>query len=347
MMKKLLVSLALIFCCVGITVALAGVIPPAGVTTFNGRSGAVTSQAGDYNAPMVGILLANPMDYGAVGDGAHDDTAAIQAAMNNAVDGVLSFPSGKTFLVSAPIVYTNGVDIEGNGSTIKSVIPQSGAGFVFKPASANLSGVHINNLTVDMQDTGDGGILLEAESFAEVKNVIVKNIPGGNVTYNDGVDALTFPRSGFILKGIRGVYGDYYNRLVHCQEIGYNSSPSLWDGAGISFVGSTSQFPNDNRVEQAVAYYLKYGVYVAKGGDNQILQPDVSNNVYGIYDDGTRTVASNVYAETDTYPVYADTASSGAYYSFASLSSTRSLPVMPKSRKPLPIYIAISRGRRK
>ena len=41
----------------------------------------------------------NPLDYGAMGDGTHDDSAAIQAA-NNAGD--VCFPSGHTFLVTVP-----------------------------------------------------------------------------------------------------------------------------------------------------------------------------------------------------------------------------------------------------
>ena len=60
-------------------------------------------------------------DFGAVGDGVTNDTAAIQAAIN-AVDslggGVVNFVNGKTYLVSALIRLKTNVSLAGNGCTI-------------------------------------------------------------------------------------------------------------------------------------------------------------------------------------------------------------------------------------
>ncbi len=39
-------------------------------------------------------VYVDPKDYGAVGDGKHDDTAAIQAAINDAVNGIVKLPAG-------------------------------------------------------------------------------------------------------------------------------------------------------------------------------------------------------------------------------------------------------------
>ena len=60
-------------------------------------------------------------DFGAVGDGVTDDTAAIQAAIN-AVDaqggGMVSFVNGETYLVSGLILLKTNVSLLGNGCTI-------------------------------------------------------------------------------------------------------------------------------------------------------------------------------------------------------------------------------------
>lgn len=59
------------------------------------------------------------LDYGAVGDGTADDTAAIQAALNSAAPAVV-FPAGYTYLVNGGLlVTTNGQNISAYGATIK------------------------------------------------------------------------------------------------------------------------------------------------------------------------------------------------------------------------------------
>ncbi len=61
------------------------------------------------------LTLFNVMNYGATGDGVHDDTAAIQAAIYAAETnggGIVFFPVG-TNLVSQPLSVTNGVELRG------------------------------------------------------------------------------------------------------------------------------------------------------------------------------------------------------------------------------------------
>ena len=65
-------------------------------------------------APAYYVL---PEDYGAVGDGIHDDTAAIQAAVNDS--NCVAFMPDKTYLVSDNISLNNGQIIDGNHSTVK------------------------------------------------------------------------------------------------------------------------------------------------------------------------------------------------------------------------------------
>lgn len=59
------------------------------------------------------------LDYGAIGDGTTDDTAAVQAALDSGALSVV-FPSGYTYLVNGGLdVTTNGQRISAYGATIK------------------------------------------------------------------------------------------------------------------------------------------------------------------------------------------------------------------------------------
>jgi len=58
--------------------------------------------------------VVNVKDFGAVGDGVADDTAAIQAAINSISSGEVFIPKG-TYLVTSPIVTKNLIIIRGNG----------------------------------------------------------------------------------------------------------------------------------------------------------------------------------------------------------------------------------------
>ncbi|NLZ42851.1 MAG: hypothetical protein GX886_16645, partial [Comamonadaceae bacterium] len=72
-------------------------------------TGAVVRTAQDKMREWVSVK-----DFGAVGDGVTDDTAAIQAAIDSVVGGTVHFPVG-TFLISAPIQLRRGVMLQGAG----------------------------------------------------------------------------------------------------------------------------------------------------------------------------------------------------------------------------------------
>lgn len=84
----------------------------AAVSDLNGESHAATSQSSvlAYNTPTPRTLTArfadqfNVKDYGAVGDGVADDTAAIQAAMNASRDGGIVFLPPGRYKVTATLV---------------------------------------------------------------------------------------------------------------------------------------------------------------------------------------------------------------------------------------------------
>lgn len=67
----------------------------------------------------------NVKNYGAVGDGVHDDTAAIQAAVDAAANGgVVWLPAG-SFAVTAPITVTGKQDFDGDGTLLATTSMES------------------------------------------------------------------------------------------------------------------------------------------------------------------------------------------------------------------------------
>ena len=94
-------------------------------------------------------------DFGAVGDGVTDDTAAIQAALN--VGGRIYFPTG-TYQCNT-VTVSNAVYIDFNGSTLRRAT--SGTKKIFDHSSGNMT---MRNGIIDGQNTGiDRGMLIEFE----------------------------------------------------------------------------------------------------------------------------------------------------------------------------------------
>jgi hypothetical protein len=96
----------------------------------------------------------NVRDYGAVGDGVHDDTTAIQAAINDTSDGgAVVFPRG-VFMVRGIKINNKGTSLIGNGRFATRIVRLSGSGPLIDVSGHGTAVGHarydsINSLTVD------------------------------------------------------------------------------------------------------------------------------------------------------------------------------------------------------
>lgn len=92
-------------------------------STQSSSSPTTLGAVGSTNTSFGPVALSNevagaitPEQFGAYGDGVHDDTASLQQAVNAAVNKTLWLPAGKTFLCSSSITIPSNVTIEGAGS---------------------------------------------------------------------------------------------------------------------------------------------------------------------------------------------------------------------------------------
>lgn len=91
-------------------------------------------------------VVRNVRDYGAVGDGAADDSGAVQAAVDAAgAYGTVAFEAGKDYVIQDVILLPSGITIEGNGAILR------------KRAGAVQRALFANKSAVDAVGYGAGG----------------------------------------------------------------------------------------------------------------------------------------------------------------------------------------------
>ena len=149
---------------------LSGTVDSANVTHTQAIAGAVATTVKAKLSEHVSVK-----DFGAVGDGVTDDTAAIQAAIASGAKS-LYFPAGTYY---AQIVPTAGLNIVGESySTV--TIKYDGV-FVFGTNGSRIDGWTIDNITIDGMGTQDI-IGIKAEDYSSKyyigRNVRINNCGG-------------------------------------------------------------------------------------------------------------------------------------------------------------------------
>lgn len=162
----------------------------------------------------------NVKNYGALGNGVHDDTAAIEGAITAAVSGggIVLLPSG-TFVISKPIVLPNNLTLEGCGeqNTVIELKAASNCDMlqvnVNNSAYLRLRGFMLNGNEAN-NPTGGWGLKAKSGNIGNtIEDVRAINCKAGGIGYLEGADRVVMKNVVAARNG-----GDGF-RLVKCTRV--------------------------------------------------------------------------------------------------------------------------------
>lgn len=129
---------------------------------------------------MIQGATVSVLDYGAVGDGAADDTAAIIAAVAAANGGIVSFPKGEYRITGTITVTTPGTSFIGEGSESTKITNDSTSNaLVFGNGSIEMAGCTVQGLTIEGDNAS--GIGFWGRIFASGSGLNDVQIIGGSI----------------------------------------------------------------------------------------------------------------------------------------------------------------------
>ena len=196
----------------------------------------------DPLAVSKGDLVLNVVDYGAIGDGTTDDTAAIAnaAAAANALKvltiggnayrpgATVFFPPGKTFnlaTLSAPIQLS--CNVQGAGATVMA--PQTYGLAVLRighPTSGNL--LHTADVSLpDVTKTPPAGDFTAGSVGVEIRNLYHSRLRFGRVTWFETAHLYT-------ALGIGTCYNSLHPGWVDFCKVGYALKPDVASGGWVN-----------------------------------------------------------------------------------------------------------------
>ncbi len=134
-------------------------------------------------------------DYGALGDGSTDDTAAIQAAINgsSATGGIVFFPPG-TYIINAPLVMNDSITLLGSGSQqlavstlgtqIKAGGSWSGTALITDQGTGTTErGMAVRHMVLKGTASVTNGILWDNDEYCSVEDVFFDTFQGAGVYF--------------------------------------------------------------------------------------------------------------------------------------------------------------------
>lgn len=224
-----------------------GIAPSGGFTTVKARL-----DAG---------LSFNVKEYGAIGNGVADDTAAIAAAITAAgATGTVYSPSGQTYLISSTLTAVNGQRWSFSGSTIKKA-----ASMTTNIAAAILPGNnYVEHLVIDGNRTGGaGGTGLETTTTTGnvLFNCTVRNSKYNAFTVQVGSEATFINCTATDVVDGNGGVGSANGFLAIGATRWIGCRASFCDRAGFLVFGNSGCELNDG-----YATRCGYGIQVPIGG---------------------------------------------------------------------------------
>jgi hypothetical protein len=258
----------------------------AALVTYNeGGAGAVT-----YTVRAKLQQTVSVKDFGAVGNGITDDTAAIQAAINSlSTTGGKVYLPANTYKITAPLTNTkSGVSLFGDGSAATIISnSQTGDAIVFGNGTDELTQCQITGIKIQGSATsgrgfygkifgsqctlndvyinsGSVGIQLDSCYVSKYYNVWVRNTVSHGIFVNNISHNATFIGCKVQLAGGNGmVIQGSYNVLVTGSNFEFNQINQIAVGNGCAGVDIA-----DNYFEGLMPYTSgNAGVYVSTGAN--------------------------------------------------------------------------------
>jgi hypothetical protein len=243
-------------------------------TAVQTTTGAVDASIVSYEPPFANSVATNVeaklaqyisvKDFGAVGDGVADDTAAIQAAMN--VGGTVWFPTG-TYKITAPLTRsTTGLVLMGAGIDATIIIAAStftGASMFTlgnKNGTAECRQISMRDILVNCDGNADCGVelygLRDGSTFESVYIWKIRKFGLRTGWTNTGVGAPGTMNQGLLFNNVQvlgednspvtdGAYYDlsglYESTFINCKALGYSNSVHTnvdgWRIGGVATAG--------------------------------------------------------------------------------------------------------------
>jgi hypothetical protein len=187
-------------------------------------------------------------DFGAVGNGATDDSASIQAAINSVIasgGGTVYIPTGNYLLGTGLTISSPFVNVEGAGFTSVLIAGTGVTTAIDCTAGASPSGYgSIRKLRINQPHTTANyvGILLGPQCY----NMVVREVYLAATTVTSSQSAIKFTNTA--------TYGSFYNSISECLIYGF--------GVGIRATDTNAQGNSANSVNDCHILVCEIGIYL-------------------------------------------------------------------------------------
>jgi hypothetical protein len=220
---------------------IAGIFSASAVNYNQGGTGAVTRTVQSRLRDYVSVK-----DFGAVGDGVTDDTAALTNAIAATATSEygLSFEAGKNYLVSAPLSFSN------SGNTVPRWVDFNGCAITASGSFSGSSVVYVEN------PQGKVDTFWMSNAYIDATGVNYGfYLKGGQDGRYSSLQVVNAVSHGFLIQGETG-FGIYYNVFDTCKA-GASTKGNGGDGFRISGVGS--RLANSNTFVNCVSQFNASG----------------------------------------------------------------------------------------